>query len=59
MESCFYLLPKLFENIAWSSEEVSATTLVRIDELGKTYSLLPLLSDIDYEEDWEKYGWEI
>jgi len=30
-----------------------------VDRLEKTYSLLPLLSDIDYEEDWEKYGWEI
>lgn len=65
MDGGYYLLgmrsfaPEIFENIAWSSEEVGSATLLTMDELGKTYSLLPLLSDIDYLEDWEKYGWEI
>jgi rSAM/selenodomain-associated transferase 1 len=65
MDGGYYLLgmrefhPEVFENIAWSTDEVGSETLLRIDQLGKTYSLLPLLSDIDYEEDWEKYGWDI
>ena len=65
MDGGYYLLgmkdftPEVFQEIAWSSEEVGSSTLLKIDQLGKTYSLLPLLSDIDYEEDWNKYGWEI
>ncbi len=61
----YYLLgmksfyPEVFENIAWSTDEVAAATIDRIDALHKTYSLLPLLSDIDYEEDWKKYGWPL
>ncbi len=60
----YYLLgmrqfsPSLFENIAWSTEEVLPTTLARIEALNESYHLLPELSDIDYEEDWLKYGWE-
>ncbi len=65
MDGGYYLLgmrqfhPEVFQDIAWSTEKVGSATLLKIDELGKTYSLLPLLSDIDYEEDWKRYGWEI
>jgi rSAM/selenodomain-associated transferase 1 len=65
MDGGYYLLgmrefhPEVFENIAWSTDEVGSSTLLKIDQLGKTYSLLPLLSDIDHEEDWKKYGWDI
>lgn len=61
----YYLLgmrrfqPEVFQGIAWSTEDVGSATLLKIDELGKSYSLLPLLSDIDFEADWEKFGWEI
>ncbi len=61
----YYLLgmkapsPELFEGIAWSTEAVFAETVAKIEEQGKTYALAPTLSDIDYAEDWEKYGWEI
>ena len=51
--------PSVFDNIEWSTESVFATTISRIEELGQQYFLLPKLSDIDYEEDWKKYGWEI
>jgi len=63
LDGGYYLLgmrsfhPEVFEGIAWSTEEVFPTTIERIKGLGKTYALLPTLSDIDYEEDWEKYGW--
>ena len=49
----------LFNHMEWSTETVLSTTLNRIRNLGKTYYLLPELSDIDYEEDWEKYGGEV
>ncbi len=49
----------VFENIEWSTEEVLPKTLSRIKTLGKSVAMLPTLSDIDYVEDWEKYGWEI
>ena len=61
----YYLLgmnrfePSIFENIEWSTESVFPTTLLRIENLGAECFLLPKLSDIDYEEDWVKYGWEL
>ena len=51
--------PSVFEKIEWSTENVAQKTIENIMALGKTYFLLPTLSDIDYEEDWVKYGWEI
>lgn len=61
----YYLLgmqhhtPEIFQEIEWSTEEVLSATLHKIKALGKTYFLLPELSDIDFEEDWEKYGWKL
>jgi rSAM/selenodomain-associated transferase 1 len=51
--------PFIFENIEWSTEHVSQKTLENIKSLNKTCYLLPTLSDVDYEEDWVKYGWDI
>ncbi|MCB0641856.1 MAG: TIGR04282 family arsenosugar biosynthesis glycosyltransferase, partial [Phaeodactylibacter sp.] len=53
------LSPWVFEDIAWSTETVLAQTLQKIVTHQKTYQLLPELSDIDYEEDWEKHGWAL
>lgn len=61
----YYLLgmrsfqPAVFHGIQWSTAEVFSQTKDIIDEHGWTISLLPILSDIDYEEDWKKHGWEI
>ncbi len=61
----YYLLgmqrhtPEIFQEIEWSTEEVLSATLQKIKALGETYFLLPELPDIDYEEDWEKYGWKL
>lgn len=61
----YYLLgmnsfePSVFENIEWSTETVFPKTLLRMASLEKRCFFLPQLSDIDYEEDWVKYGWEI
>jgi glycosyltransferase A (GT-A) superfamily protein (DUF2064 family) len=51
--------PSVFENMEWSTETVFKKTIEKIKVLNKRYALLPTLSDIDYEEDWLKYGWEI
>jgi rSAM/selenodomain-associated transferase 1 len=61
----YYLLgmrsfqPTVFENVEWSTESVFPTTIERINALNATYHLTEHLSDIDFEEDWIKYGWEI
>ena len=61
----YYLLgmnqfsPAVFENIKWSTAKVLAKTIEIIENLGKSYQLLPELSDIDTEEDWKTFGWEI
>ena len=61
----YYLLgmnrfyPEVFQDIEWSTEQVLPATLEKIAQLGKTAYLLPELSDIDYEEDWVKYGWDL
>lgn len=47
----------LFEDIPWSSPTVYRDTVEKIDKYGLSYSSLEKLSDIDYIEDWEKYGW--
>lgn len=65
MDGGYYLLgmrsfeAAVFENIAWSTASVFPDTVKIIENLGKTYTLLPELSDIDYEEDWEKWGWDL
>lgn len=61
----YYLLgmkkfyPEVFQNVAWSTETVLPQTLDIISSNTWSHALLPVLSDIDYEEDWEKHGWEI
>jgi len=65
LDGGYYLLgmnafyPAVFKGIIWSTETVLEETQKRILSLQKTSYLLPALSDIDYEEDWEKYGWEV
>lgn len=64
LDGGYYLLgmssftPSLFESMPWSTDQVAAITRDRIAAIGSLYEL-PSLSDIDYEEDWKKYGWEV
>ena len=57
----YYLLgmkemtPSVFRDIAWSTETVRAETLEKIEALGKSYALLPELTDIDEATDWLDY----
>ena len=58
----YYLLgmnhhyPFLFENIVWSSETVFQETVGKAIEHNLKYVELEVLSDIDNEEDWNRYG---
>ena len=42
----------VFHDIEWSTETVLEKTLKRIAAAGKSFMLLPMLSDVDTEEDW-------
>lgn len=65
MDGGYYLLgmdqlePSVFKNIDWSTDQVFDQTLKAIQKLNKSCYLLPELSDIDYEEDWNEYGWQV
>lgn len=65
LDGGYYLLgmktfqPQIFQDINWSTAEVLPQTLEVIKDLEKTVYQLESLSDIDFEEDWEKYGWPL
>jgi uncharacterized protein len=48
--------PELFRDIAWSSDQVLGHTLQRAKSLGLRIQLLRILSDVDTQEDWERFG---
>ncbi len=45
----------LFEDIAWSTEQVLTQTKAKITQEGLLFTLLKTLSDLDYEEDLNKF----
>ena len=45
----------VFKNMDWSTDKVLPTTLKRIKNNGKTVFLLPELTDVDEEKDWNQY----
>ncbi len=45
----------VFKNMEWSTDKVLPTTLKRIEENEKTVFLLPELTDVDEEKDWNQY----
>jgi rSAM/selenodomain-associated transferase 1 len=58
----YYLLgmrrfePRVFEEIVWSTDTVCLLTQERIRETGGSFHLLPILTDIDTEEDLRAVG---
>lgn len=48
------VLPRVFEDIAWSTERVLPVTLERCRELGLTVELLPEAADVDTPADLER-----
>jgi rSAM/selenodomain-associated transferase 1 len=61
----YYLLgmkqpsPELFEDMEWSTPLVFEQTIRKIKKMGKLWYELPKISDVDYLEDWQKYGWKL
>ena len=51
--------PAVFQGITWSTPTVFEKTIQKIEVLGETWFQLPTLSDVDFEEDWERHGWEL
>ncbi len=45
----------VFRDIEWSTDSVRARTIEKINAAGKSFALLPELSDIDTEDDWLLY----
>ncbi len=43
--------PQIFENIEWSTNTVLSDTIKAVQNLGLSYCFMPVLSDIDVEED--------
>lgn len=52
------LIPGIFEDIPWSTEQVYPETLKVLNNQEKEYGLLPTLNDIDTEEDLRKSDFE-
>ena len=48
--------PELFSDINWSTETVLAETLNQSMKLNLRTTLIDKLSDVDFEEDWIKFG---
>lgn len=44
-----------FKNIEWGTDIVYEKTIAILKKLDKSFSNLIKLSDIDYEDDWQKY----
>jgi uncharacterized protein len=45
----------VFYDMEWSTETVRAKTIEKIQAVGKTFALLPMLSDVDTEADWRSF----
>lgn len=65
LDGGYYLLgmksvhKQLLEDIPWSSGQEFEVTVRRALKNNLSIDILPSLADVDYREDWEKYGWEI
>ena len=49
------LFPFLFEEKAWSTDTVYDSTIQQLKMHQISYYTLPILNDIDTEEDWKQY----
>jgi uncharacterized protein len=47
--------PELFSDVAWSTSDVLHKTISNAENLNLSVFQLPMLHDIDYEEDWIAY----
>nr|WP_091691583.1 TIGR04282 family arsenosugar biosynthesis glycosyltransferase [Algoriphagus locisalis] len=49
------LFSGIFEGIPWSTDQVTALTVSFLERESITYDLLPVLSDVDTKEDWDRF----
>ncbi|WP_255360120.1 TIGR04282 family arsenosugar biosynthesis glycosyltransferase [Lewinella sp. 4G2] len=49
----------LFSDISWSTNTVLRETLTKATQQQLTYVEQETLSDVDYLEDWQSYGWPL
>jgi rSAM/selenodomain-associated transferase 1 len=47
--------PAIFQDVAWGTSSVFATTIAKIAEWQSSVAVLPMRWDIDVVEDWERY----
>jgi len=47
--------PMIFENVAWGTSSVFATTIGKIVESQSSVAVLPVRWDVDVVDDWERY----
>jgi uncharacterized protein len=47
--------PSIFQDVAWGTSSVLATTISKIAEWQSSVAVLPVRWDIDVIEDWERY----
>lgn len=45
----------LFSDVDWSTDQVMPQTLSKIQNANLSHSLLPMLNDLDFEEDWNEF----
>ncbi len=50
------LYPELFEGVEWSTSEVYGQTVDIISKLGLSFSLMPVLRDLDNEDDLKYFN---
>ncbi len=48
-------MPNILQNISWSTDQVLKQTLTILKSAGKSYYLLPELSDVDTKDDLSQY----
>jgi uncharacterized protein len=48
------LVPSLFADMEWSTEDVLKETINRLTQEGLSYDIIETLSDVDRKEDWDK-----
>lgn len=53
------LRPTLFQDMPWSTDVVFEKTISKLSVDGLAFQTLEMLSDIDHEADWDKWGWEL
>lgn len=49
-------IPELFDDIKWSTDSVFQETKQKAEDLKLKVYIIETLSDVDFEEDWLKYG---